>query len=596
MSRTSSDSLAQTDGGAAERLACKLSLDPYYAPLSHHSAEQLLAAGFFDDGLPGSVREHPSWNPAMLTTPLAKVGRNLQRLTAKSYAERRPVRPLVLLSTGSFSPVHEGHLDMMERARRRAEQAGWTVVAGYLSPSHDQYVGVKRGGQAALHAEHRIALLEEALQDSDWLSVCPWEARHAPVSLNFTDVLQRLHAYLALQLSALPAPSANAAPLTVGYVFGSDNARFLEAFAEQGVAVCVQRGEWPAQDAQWLQELSQRAPERLLLATGGDGEFGQASSTAARQGRPDLVPRASQKRWQALSATSGVAAAPTPSLYLVRQDLAHCTRTWSVSQEAACEFEVELMSLLQQALGPDVRVQGMELREQLRAVQELRAQGPVLSLDACVQGDAQLQLCRLFDVGAQQVRSTALSARPGCAPLEVQLAALDPQQPWTVVDDDEATGLTRRTVEHLVHQQGGRVRGYVFLNQRYVADVLPQLGAQDVLDVVDARDFLLGAEYGGLVIALPDASPSGRELLRAPYLLPFVSLTFRAKIPADKTPELSQALWALNESWLARYAPSVTVAHANKGGRRLLERLGFATNTPLWVCARALKTWSTSGC
>lgn len=51
---------------------------------------------------------------------------------------KRP--PCVLVTTGALNPVHLGHLEMLERAKRTMEENGYEVLAGWISPSHEGYV------------------------------------------------------------------------------------------------------------------------------------------------------------------------------------------------------------------------------------------------------------------------------------------------------------------------------------------------------------------------------------------------------------------------------------------------------------------------
>lgn len=52
-------------------------------------------------------------------------------------------KPALLLTTGSMSPIHQGHIAMMFTARERIEQEGFQVVHGWISPSHDLYTEPK---------------------------------------------------------------------------------------------------------------------------------------------------------------------------------------------------------------------------------------------------------------------------------------------------------------------------------------------------------------------------------------------------------------------------------------------------------------------
>lgn len=61
-----------------------------------------------------------------------------------------------------------------------------TVVGGFLSPSHDDYVMGKLGNEA-IPAVHRLAMIERALASSDWISAEPWEAT-IPYFVSFHQV------------------------------------------------------------------------------------------------------------------------------------------------------------------------------------------------------------------------------------------------------------------------------------------------------------------------------------------------------------------------------------------------------------------------
>jgi hypothetical protein len=146
------------------RLACKLASDPLYkeAFLHYKNLMALDEAGYFDDGLePGTLDKFMS--PLWFTTPLAKILNNISKLETAS----RPFA--VLVSTGGFAPLHEGHIMMMHIAREKLMDYGYNVVGGFLSPSHDNYVLNKCDSIRHFIAQKRIHLLNHVLKDSDWL-------------------------------------------------------------------------------------------------------------------------------------------------------------------------------------------------------------------------------------------------------------------------------------------------------------------------------------------------------------------------------------------------------------------------------------------
>lgn len=212
------------------RLAYKLARDPFYRKAFVHygSFGTVEDAGFFDDGLAPGVMETLS-SPQIITTSLVKV-----RNGVKASSEEAPENPhlLVLLTTGAFAPVHEGHLEIMEAARITMQSQGYRVVGGFFAPAHDYYVSQKNDGAHLWTGERRLKALTKVLETSDWLDVDPWMCRHMPTDLMFTDVILRMNSYLATNIKSIN-------PIKVGYVFGGDHADHARCFVKHGIGICV---------------------------------------------------------------------------------------------------------------------------------------------------------------------------------------------------------------------------------------------------------------------------------------------------------------------------------------------------------------------
>jgi len=438
----------------------KLARDPYLAPLCRrHGEAAAFSAGFFDDEDPeNAALDDVDW----LCTPRPKRGGATER-------------PVVLLATGGFCPVHAGHLEMMERARAAVEQAGFSVIGGYLSPGHDRYLRAKCG-PLAIPAQERLRQCAEAVADSDWLSVDPWEAMHRRVAVNYTDVTARLQAYLRVHVDRR---------VEVFYVCGGDNARFAYAFTEQGRCVVVNRTGAEAELERWRTKLA--GHPRVIWAEGG-GRL--ASSSALRVSPPMAAPRAR---------------------LVVRVEDERAVRTLGLTSLRA--FQQELLMLL--ARYATVRVA------------RLHPCGPeanAISLDAMLPAAHNIAISRLFAPGGYEALGHV--ARPGAAPLAEQVALIPPGH-YVLRDDDTITGGTLEAV-----------RGLLPANVT-VSAVDVAVTHDDDEDVVDARDFLLGSDDGGLVLGLP-----GGDIGRAPYVLPYVDPFARASISASRA--FSIAVWALN--------------------------------------------------
>jgi hypothetical protein len=136
-------------------------------------------------------------------------------------------KPAVLLTTGAMNPVHLGHVDMFARARRCLEQEhGFSVLAGYISPSHEGYVRPKceHFKQNYLESNVRLECVRRAVQDSDWLECGAWEA--APARAQWPDfpvVVKALQTHLSGPDGCERDLTLGGQKCTVFYVCGLDH-------------------------------------------------------------------------------------------------------------------------------------------------------------------------------------------------------------------------------------------------------------------------------------------------------------------------------------------------------------------------------------
>lgn len=167
------------------RLAWKILRDEYYSKVykKYLSIDTVIKAGFILDSLELDDLNYYN-NLSLLTTPVSKL--------KASKGEKENL--VVLLSTGGFDPIHDGHIYMMEFAKEALEKAGYDVIGGYLSPSHESYVSTKPYYKVDTY--ERLDLCQECVKNSEWLSIDPWESIYVKTYINFTDVIQRLESYL----------------------------------------------------------------------------------------------------------------------------------------------------------------------------------------------------------------------------------------------------------------------------------------------------------------------------------------------------------------------------------------------------------------
>lgn len=164
--------------------------------------------------------EEAGWFQEMHSTP-DKFGK-LWSMTPRHKLQQE--NGIVLLSTGGYAPIHDGHIAMMEAAKIHMEAKGFRVLGGYVSPGHDDYVVSHKN--IPISAPERLAYANRRLKNHPWMMVDPWEAIGCTCSVNFTTVIDHLESLLNRRIC---------------YVVGSDNERFSLAFKDRGLLCVVRR-------------------------------------------------------------------------------------------------------------------------------------------------------------------------------------------------------------------------------------------------------------------------------------------------------------------------------------------------------------------
>src|SRR5574343_167580 len=199
------------------KLDWKIRRDSFYWPLyEKHGFEHIVNAGFFYDDsdkdldIAGTLK--------MLCTPLV----NISKPNTSKHC--------VLVTTGSMCPIHDGHIQMVVRAKERLQSAGYEVLGGYICPDHDSYVSRKTGA-GHINIYDRCVLVSEKIWENnlgDWLAVDPWYGIFNECDRNFTDLVTRTKLYLKEHTGI---------ETEIAYVCGGDVANFSKAFEDQGLCV-----------------------------------------------------------------------------------------------------------------------------------------------------------------------------------------------------------------------------------------------------------------------------------------------------------------------------------------------------------------------
>jgi len=83
----------------------------------------------------------------------------------------------VLLSFGSYCPIHNNHISMLVTAKRFMEDKGYNIVGTYISVSSDNQNQKKLKGDW-LPFQHRTAMCELVTSEFDWIMVDKYSGTH----------------------------------------------------------------------------------------------------------------------------------------------------------------------------------------------------------------------------------------------------------------------------------------------------------------------------------------------------------------------------------------------------------------------------------
>ena len=566
------------------RIAWKVLRDPYYSKLYAKTAnlESLIEAGWFDDGanLLETLKVKDATN--FLMTPIHKIRDNIKKLSM------REGKLAVLITTGAFSPPHPGHIEMMEKAKLALESKGVHVVGGYLSPSHDQYIREKIQGGDYCEAAFRLSLCEEFIENSDWLMTDGWEALLNSRSINFTDVIERLKSYLSRHIKT-------DIPFEVYYVFGSDNAGFINAFTSKGAAICVERDDIDVSD-DIITILRESDRDNLLFVEAdSNAQHSSMSSTKVRKGISLSYPKKIMEKWKRWkrSGFSPIKAGLTSEIEMrLREEGSWLLEPWvkerdlSKLQSSLDIFNLSLRNAFKEALRSPtdsregyskVSVVPVLLSQQLKEVKERFKGRKLISLDTCIEGDQNIEVSRLFDL-CESKKDRGLVSRVGQLSIEEQVRRI-PDGEYILIDDDIATGKTIRYVKERL-PEGVNILATEALSDIIYQDQVITSNDRDkivqVSDVCDSRDFLPGSRQGGLVLELPDG-----EHTRVPYTLPYVQLRYRAKFPISSELNFSRKVWAMSLEFYQSVSPAIQVSETSEGFQKLASYIGFKLETPM---------------
>lgn len=542
--------LPSVEKTSENKILFKALLDPYYHEtlMYYPDLNQLLPAGFFDDTLDVG---HFDYKENFFCTPIYKL---LHRLHDVKNSQKPFV---VLLNTGSYSPIHLGHIQMMESAYETLSEQ-YNVLGGYFSPSHDKYVSQKYAGTASYNCDARIDLCENFIYNHPYLMIDPWEARYNDVPINFTNVIIHLKKLLAKYISV---------PVHIAYVYGSDNAGFGWSFIKEDISVCFER---PGYELQYkvMQSDPNMIKERHFFIPHKNNFY---SSKSIREGSHHFL---SDKIKSLYFQYKNDQYPIYSNSYLIRDDSAYCTQHLYCSKEQINSFKEQLLVAFKKAFVPysNMNLMLLDIEKQNQFLNsEYFHDKNILNADLWTSHPNQttLDVTRLFYLSDGQVSSEKIIPRIGKKSLEEQLTYITGNN-LTFVDDDIASGKTFKMIKNLM------LDNIVFdeliaLSQQSFYEEYHYEQSYNFHDIVDFRDFLIGSKQSGLTVELPN-----EKLGKAPYVWPYVSLSHRAKIPHVNQRQFSIHIWKLNKDFYESFTSPLTLEQLDSSFVNFVESIGFS--------------------
>jgi nicotinic acid mononucleotide adenylyltransferase len=442
----------------------------------------------------------------------------------------------ILLNTGSYAPAHLGHVSLLQKAKDKIvslELSDNPVMV--LSPSHDKYVLTKSHDIVQWNINKRMEKLSEVVhqypykKDDEVFLIDPWEAVYCEHPVNFTDVIIKY----VKDLERLGIT------YKIGYVFGSDNEQFLNAFSElkkedkqKFYAICVEREGYPLK--------INSSAENVIYVTSKDEFYGLKSRDIRRSEKK--INR--EPGYQEFDVSLGY---NKNGFYGVRNDGYLALKKWTESypdkanqlESSFKEFHSGLKNIL--AKYTKAPVQTIDLDEQRKIVKNIGKELNCINLDIGtndIENMNPLNLGRIFIPASLQNKPIKMIDRPEST---TKFEDHDiPSGDYVFIDDDIASGTTLKLIGKILMKDGITFKKYINLAKEYCECNGIKYS---LFDIVDTKDFLLGSYTGGLICEVHG------KAIRIPYFAKYINLHTRASIEYTDIVQFNKEILKLNEEF-----------------------------------------------
>lgn len=485
----------------------KLKNDPFYYDLYEKYGEQFIKdAGYFE-----SDATEVNLFPGVPCTPVRFMNKFIDQ------GDKKPNKYCVLVTTGSFAPIHSGHVDMMLAAQQQMENKGYTVLGGYFCPDHDAYITEKLGDEA-MNIHERVKQIELLIRPYTHFTADPWMGLYCNADVNFTVVIDRLKKYIKQNLH-WTFFNKNI-DIEIVFVCGEDRINFASTFMLKGRCVVVRRSKnMDAMLTYFKYIVGLDKPndfyDRVLFDTDNTN---YESSTNIRNSK--------HKKFE-------------KKRLILRYD----SREDKNLNEA-------IIALLKKYYY-DVKL--YDIAEQEKRFEKLKQNLNIISLDPLMKGDVNIEMSREYDYYGFKFlgyvkrpnESDRLDFYRDSIYTYLYKLNFDKNKEYWLFDDDICGGSAITFIRHILEET----------MEVKIAGVITFIKANESEEVMDIRDLIIGHPLGGLVV----------NNSRVPYIHPYVDSYIRASI--NNPTEFSKAIQFINDEH------KTTIENFQEKWRKYLEGL-----------------------
>lgn len=350
----------------------------------------------------------------------------------------------ILVTSGCYNPIHQGHIDMMKVAKSKAEELGYNVINGFFCPAHEEYLKTKT--DKVLDIFRRTELIYNKIKENDclnWLDVNINPGLYWDCDTNFTKIITQLQKNISKLFPALK--------YTVIYVCGTDKYYFYRAFENTDIkTMIVSRGKEDYNNSNGIKlEINFNSKGKTYFICSDNSSSSSVerlSMVLPKHKKKELNLRVSNKELLDVRTT-----------YIIEELDKHFSKINLIMQEDQINDYIDMF----------------------------HAHRNIISLDSQIDGDYNLRLSRIYDSFGYRYLGFHI--------WDPEFYKQIPKgKKMILYDDDICGGSTMNFAKKYLESVGVTITGYFTFNYTKENEVL------------DLRDFLFDAKDGGLLIMQPD--------------------------------------------------------------------------------------------